>query len=144
MIDPPGRLGKKRQHGLESLDPGADNRPMRLLPLIAVFGLLLVSAGSEATAQERPYRVDQRRDYQQRSVSTIQGRARNAAQWVKDKLNSVHVTPARLAIALGLLFLLWSWGKNKRHPRWAITFALGLLLLGFGGAAMVFRWSAFI
>lgn len=98
---------------------------------------------SEASAQDRPYRVDDRRDYQQRSVSTIQGRARRAAGWVKNKLNSIHVTPARLCIALGLLGLLWSWGKNKRHARWAVTFGIALLLLGFGVAAVVFKWPAF-
>jgi hypothetical protein len=116
-----------------------------LLALLAAALIApLVSDVSEARAQDkRPYRVDQRRDYQQRSVGTVQGRARRAAGWVKNKLNSIHVTPARLCIALGLLGLLWSWGKNKRHARWAVTFGIALLLLGFGVAAIVFKWPAF-
>ncbi len=114
-----------------------------LLTIGVVFAPLLIE-GSAASAQgQRLYRVDDRRDYQQRSVSTVQGRARRAAGWVKEELNSVHVTPARLCVALGLLGLLWSWGKNKRHARWAVIFGLALLLLGFGVAAIVFKWPAF-
>ncbi|MCK5800536.1 MAG: hypothetical protein KAI47_25280 [Deltaproteobacteria bacterium] len=118
---------------------------LRLLPFFALAIFMLTST-PPATAQEgskRPYRVDDRRQYQDRSVSTVQGRAQKAAGWVKEKLDSIHVTPARLALALGLLGFLWSLGKNKRHVRWALTFAISLLLLGFGGAAMYFQWPAF-
>jgi hypothetical protein len=80
------------------------------------------------------------REYQAHSAQTFMGRTRSAAQWVKDQLAQLHITPARLALGLGILGVLFTWNRNKRHVRWAVLTVASWLLLVFGGAAMIFRW----
>lgn len=83
---------------------------------------------------------DDIREYQAHSTQTFMGRLRGAARWVKDKLARLHITPARLAMGLGILGVLYTWGRNKRHVKWAVLTVTSWLLLLFGGAAMIFRW----
>jgi hypothetical protein len=80
------------------------------------------------------------REYQRDSVENFGTRALRAATWVKDRLSSLHITPARLMLGLGLLGILVGWNKNKKQTRWAVLAAFSLLLVLGGIAGMVFRW----
>lgn len=111
-------------------------RPVHNTLLMVVFVTLLPQGAAAQSYTDR-------RDYQKSSVQTVQGRARGAATWVREKLGAIHVTPARLALVLGLLGFLWTWNKNKKKVQWAVIFGFSLLLSGLGGAAIYFQWPAF-
>ena len=85
-------------------------------------------------------RADDGRGYQQLSVEEKESWYRGAANWVRELLSSIHITPARLALILGAAGSLYTWGKNKRHARWMVLAAISWLLLIVGAAAMYFHW----
>ena len=89
------------------------------------------------------YKQDEGRGYQQNSVRTVQQDAQSGVGWIRSKLAPLYVTPARLALGLGLLALLITFNRNKRHLHWALLNAIGWLLLLFGAAAMYFDWQTF-
>jgi hypothetical protein len=121
-----------------------------LLPLAA----LVVLQAPVALAQKAPHvpteeeldkqisgvKADNERGYQQRSVETTQSWFRRAIRWVKELLASIHLTPARLALILGVIGTLYTWGKNKRLVRWMVTAIVSWLLVIVGAAAWYFDW----
>ena len=86
-----------------------------------------------------PPRTD-RRDHQKRSVGEFAGKVDRASGWVKDRLSGFMVTPGRVGLGLGLVGLLWAWGKNRRVTRWAVLFYCSMLL-SLGSAAVIFLYE---
>jgi len=121
-------------------------------PAVALSLVLLFAAGAlPALAQHVPtekeldknltgVKADPERGYQQRSVESVQSWTRSAIRWVKELLAAIHLTPARLALIVGLLGTLYTLGKNKRLVRWAVMAGLSYLLVTVGVCAMVFDW----
>jgi hypothetical protein len=71
------------------------------------------------------------RGYQDRAALSLHERARSAASWVRGHLSGVQVTPARLAVGIGGVGVLYTLGKNRRQRKWLVlTCASVLLLLG--------------
>ncbi|MBW2733054.1 MAG: hypothetical protein JRH20_11740 [Deltaproteobacteria bacterium] len=108
--------------------------------------MLLILAANAALADWRHETNKPRegsRDYQQQSVGRVQQEANSMVDEVKAFLARIHVTPARLALGLGLLGIFWTLNRNKRHIHWAMITALSWCLLAFGVAAMFFDWPAF-
>lgn len=128
--------------------PAAPSHTLFEMKITLLSALLLMLAGDYALAdwrheKEKPYRVDDRRDYQQRSVRTVQGEANSIVDEVKRFMAKMHITPARLALGLGLLGLFLTRNRNKRHVHWAVITGLCWLLIIFAAAAMFFDWPAF-
>jgi hypothetical protein len=86
------------------------------------------------------HRADDVREYQAHSTESFMSNVRGAAQWVKTRLASLHITPARLALGLGILGVVFTWSRNKRHVKWAVLTVASWLLVVFGVAAIIFRW----
>jgi hypothetical protein len=141
----------------DAQEPGACRRALlaRLLFLFLLLFLSLLLAGTTALAQERPPHVpteeqlreklegkrsDLDRDYQRESVHSIGQRAQQAASWVRERLSSLHITPARLLLGLGILGIFYTWNKNKKKVQWAVLSTFSLLLVIFGAAALIFGW----
>ena len=131
---------------------GAQNNPTRVLLLLVLTAL--VGAPLRSMAQRPPHvpteeelrqeqtgvKADPERGYQARSVETVQSWTHDAMTWVKELLQAIHLTPARLALGLGLLGSFYTLGKNKRLVRWAVMAGLSYLLAIVGICAMVFHW----
>lgn len=79
-------------------------------------------------------------EYQQRSVQEAQSWVRRVLAWMSDFLRGLHLTPAKLALGLGVLGIIISAGKNKRLVRWAVLSIISLLLTIVGICAMIFDW----
>ncbi len=94
-------------------------------------------AKKEASGSD--YRPDGR-GYQAHSADSFTSKTRRAAAWVRERLASLHVTPARLCIGLGSIGIAVSWSRNKKLVKWAVITAFSLILLVFGVAAMIFDW----
>ena len=94
----------------------------------------------ELEKQRTGIKTDDQRGYQQRSVETVQSWNRRAIAWVKELLQAIHLTPARLALILGGLGTFYTLGKNKRLVRWAVMAGISYLLVVVGIAAMWFDW----
>ena len=124
-------------------------------PLAAVGGLTLclalLLAPIAPLAQHAPteeeldkdlsgVHTDDPRGYQQRSVEQSQSGLHRALAWIRYQLARIHVTPARLALGLGALGSLYTWGKNKRMVNWAVLAVVSWLLVIVGICAMVFHW----
>jgi len=108
------------------------------LPLTALARPAHIPTESElARARRQP---DPAREYQRDSVASFGQKSQSTAQWVKDKLSGIHVSPARLLIGLGLCGILLTWSKNKRMARWLALTALSYLLALIGAAGLLFRW----
>ena len=78
--------------------------------------------------------------HQARAVETVSGKAREGAQWVRDKLAKLYITPARLMIGLGVLGVLFCWNRNKRKLTWLVLTLGSWLMLGVGVAAIALDW----
>jgi hypothetical protein len=129
--------------------------PFRVLALCLCPCLVFAVVGPLALAQQPPHvpteeqwkkertgiKSDGDREYQQRGVETVQSWLDRAVRWLKDLLARIHLTPARLALGLGILGSLYTWGKNKRLVRWAVMAGFSYLLAIVGLAAMVFNWA---
>jgi hypothetical protein len=123
---------------------------LALLPLAALCTLQVpialaqqsphVPTEEELDKQITGVKADDQRGYQQRSVETSQSWLRSAIRWVKDLLASIHLTPARLALILGAVGTLYTWGKNKRLVRWMVMAVVSWLLVIVGAVAWYFDW----
>ena len=81
------------------------------------------------------------RNYQRGSTRSFKGRTGGAAAWVKHKLSGVHVTPARLCLALGIVGFLYSRNKNKKkNTGWLAIYICSILMLLGGGVAVAMRY----
>ena len=112
---------------------------------VAVAAPVLAQSPHTPTEEELSRRLsgihhDAERQYQARSADTLRSKARRAANWVRAKLSRVYVTPARLALGLGILGVLYGRGKNRRKIRWMIVLLASGGLAVFGLAAMIFDW----
>ena len=66
----------------------------------------------------------------------------STADWVKNKLSGFHVTPQRLAIALGLVGILYTRNKNKSKRGWLLISVVSwLLALGGLGSMLAARFG---
>ncbi|MCC6750185.1 MAG: hypothetical protein IT371_21135 [Deltaproteobacteria bacterium] len=128
-------------------------RPPSPLAATLLLGGLALSA-SAALAQRAPHvpteeelvernrpKEDETtaRRTQARAVEGTQDKARGAAEWVREHLSGLKVTPARLAAGLGLLGAIYTWPKNKRVHHWLILAALSYVLLAVGLLAIFLR-----
>lgn len=127
----------------------------RPLLLLSILGLWLAATAAAQrpphvpTEQELKRKLGQStgeepgRGYQRDSVEGFGIKATRAATWVKDRLSSLHITPSRLMLGLGVLGILVGWNKNKRKIGWATLAGFSFLLVLFGAAAMILRWPQF-
>jgi hypothetical protein len=130
-------------------------RPSKARALVLLLGALLTSlTAADVLAQGSPHvpteeqlrqrqggaKHDDERDYQRESVNSVGQSAVNAAAWVKQRLSSLYITPARLLAGLGVLGLLFTWNKNKKKMPWAVLTVFSWLLLIFGVCAIFFSW----
>jgi hypothetical protein len=122
------------------------------------LAILLLALATTATAQRPPHVPTEQelkrklgqatgeepgRGYQRDSVDGFGIKATRAASWVKERLSSLHITPSRLMLGLGVLGILIGWNKNKKKAGWAILAGFSFLLVLFGAAAMLLRWPQF-
>ncbi len=118
--------------------------------IIVLLALQLSALGS-ALAQHTPteqelnerltgVQADPIRGYQQRSVEHSQSWTRDTLAWFRGLLSRIHLTPARVALGLGVIGTLYTAGKNKRLVKWAVMAVISWLLAIVGICAMIFNW----
>jgi hypothetical protein len=100
-----------------------------------------VPTETELEKERTGIKSDGDREFQQKGVETVQSWLHRAIRWLKNLLARIHLTPARLALGLGILGSLYTWGKNKRLVRWAVMAGISYLLAIVGIAAMAFNWT---
>jgi hypothetical protein len=85
-------------------------------------------------------KADPIRGYQQRSVEQSQSWTRGTVTWFRELLARIHLTPARVALGLGVIGTIYTAGKNKRLVKWAVMAVTSWLLAIVGICAMIFNW----
>lgn len=123
-------------------------RNLSILLLLALAALALPALGQTHVPSEQelkrklgqPTGEEPGRGYQRDSVEGFGTKATRAATWVKDHLSTLHITPPRLMLGLGVLGILIGWNKNKKKVGWAVLAGFSFLLVLLGTAAMIFRW----
>ncbi len=114
--------------------------PLLLIPFQATAQNSSAHVPTEAELEKSRRKPDPGRGYQRDSVASFGEKSQSTAQWVKDKLSGIHVTPARFLIGLGLLGILMTWPMNKRKVQWAVISVFSYILALLGAAGLFFRW----
>jgi len=107
-----------------------------MLQMVALSVALMVALATPASAQsDNRHKI---RGFQNDSVGSFQRGANSGYDRTERWYEGLSHKPVLLLLIGGIISLLWTWRKNKNHPKWAILAGLSWIAI-IAGITLLLR-----